>query len=195
MTYSLFSLVFIYVFVFKQPPCYLQMNLWKSKCKEVENVFTVLIMVYLFINAFVNDTLEGTMILNSQAIIHLIIDCDFRTARHQRKDSSSTLLAEKIRVSLSLMLSHLFLHAKTENSIPHVPGPCGKHRPKLSVRTRAEEKYVADILAVLQSMRRCHDPEATWWFSCCISGDADKAGGGGGAGTTSGQALIHDQAS
>ena len=73
MTYSLFSLVFIYVFVFKQPPCYLQMNLWKSKCKEVENVFTVLIMVYLFINSFVNDTLEGTMILNSQAIIHLVL--------------------------------------------------------------------------------------------------------------------------
>jgi len=42
------------------------MNLWKSKCKEVENVFTVLIMLYLFINSFVNDTLEGTMILNSQ---------------------------------------------------------------------------------------------------------------------------------
>ena len=73
MTYSLFSLVFIYVFVFKQPPCYLQMNLWKSKCKEVENVFTVSIMVYLFINSFVNDTLEGTMILNSQAIIHLVL--------------------------------------------------------------------------------------------------------------------------
>ena len=30
-------------------------------------------MAYLFIDSFVNDTLEGTMILNSQAIIHLAL--------------------------------------------------------------------------------------------------------------------------
>lgn len=57
-----------------------------------------------------------------------------------------------------------------------VPGPCGKQRPKLSALTRAEEKYVAGILTALQSMRRCHDPDAPWWFSCCVSGDGDRAG-------------------
>lgn len=76
-----------------------------------------------------------------------------------------------------------------------VPGPCGKQRPKLSALTRAEEKYVADILTeawgAVTTLRLRDDSPAAFQGM----GTGRGGGGGGGAGTINGQALIHDQPS